>query len=100
MLTRRKARDSILHAKRRLESTNFASMAALLLLTLPTILPAQQVAIGEYVVPTNSSVEGDGLQGITAGPDGALWFTESAGNAMGRITTAGVVTKYPLPIAT
>jgi IPTL-CTERM motif len=25
--------------------------------------------------------------GITAGPDGALWFTEQSGNRIGRITT-------------
>ena len=31
--------------------------------------------------------------GIVAGPDGALWFTNS-GNSIGRITTAGVVTNY------
>jgi virginiamycin B lyase len=36
--------------------------------------------------------------GIAAGPDGALWFTEKLGNAIGRITTAGVVTnEYPIP---
>jgi virginiamycin B lyase len=33
---------------------------------------------------------------IVAGPDGALWFTESAGNKIGRITTGGVFTEYPL----
>jgi virginiamycin B lyase len=32
--------------------------------------------------------------GITAGPDGALWFTNSAPSSIGRITTAGVVTTY------
>jgi hypothetical protein len=32
--------------------------------------------------------------GITAGPDGALWFT--ALTTIGRITTAGVVTQYPV----
>ena len=32
--------------------------------------------------------------GITAGPDGALWFTNSAGNSIGRITTKGEVTNY------
>jgi len=36
-------------------------------------------------------------QGITAGPDGALWFTNSSGNSIGRITTAGVVTNYTDP---
>ena len=32
--------------------------------------------------------------GIVAGPDGALWFTNNAGNSIGRITTAGVITKF------
>jgi streptogramin lyase len=31
---------------------------------------------------------------IITGPDGNLWFTES--NGIGRITTAGVVTEYPV----
>ena len=34
---------------------------------------------------------------ITAGPDGALWFTNVANNSIGRITTAGVVTNYTGP---
>ena len=29
--------------------------------------------------------------GITAGPDGNLWFTEQAGNKIGRITPTGIV---------
>ena len=29
------------------------------------------------------------------GPDGNLWFTESLGNRIGRITTAGVMTEFP-----
>jgi streptogramin lyase len=33
---------------------------------------------------------------ITAGPDNALWFTTSQGQLC-RITTAGVVTEFPLP---
>src|SRR5476649_579595 len=32
--------------------------------------------------------------GITAGPDGNLWFTEQNGNRIGRITPAGVVTEF------
>ena len=31
-----------------------------------------------------------GPEEITAGPDGALWFTEAAANKIGRITTAGL----------
>jgi hypothetical protein len=36
---------------------------------------------------------------IAAGPDGALWFTERSdfGNRIGRITTSGNVTQYPVP---
>jgi virginiamycin B lyase len=32
--------------------------------------------------------------GITAGPDGALWFTNYGTNSIGRITTNGTVTNY------
>ena len=35
--------------------------------------------------------------GIAPGPDGNLWFTEDAGNRIGRITTAGTITEFPLP---
>jgi hypothetical protein len=36
------------------------------------------------------------LGGITAGPDGALWFTVvDPGPSIGRITTNGVMTQYP-----
>ena len=31
------------------------------------------------------------------GPDGALWFTEFAGNNIGRITTSGALSEYPVP---
>ena len=34
-------------------------------------------------------------RGITAGPDGNVWFTEENGNRIGRITPAGVVTEFP-----
>jgi DNA-binding beta-propeller fold protein YncE len=34
--------------------------------------------------------------GITAGPDGNLWFTEEIGNRIGRITPLGVVTQFSI----
>jgi uncharacterized repeat protein (TIGR01451 family) len=37
-------------------------------------------------------------EGIVAGPDGNLWFAELSGRKIGRITTAGVVTEFPLPV--
>jgi virginiamycin B lyase len=36
----------------------------------------------------------DGPRDVTTGPDGALWFTNSYNNTIGRITTTGVVTNY------
>src|SRR6266545_6119606 len=48
---------------------------------------------------------GSGLNGITTGPDGNVWFTESTYDAstgtitaaaIGRITTAGVITEFPI----
>jgi len=34
---------------------------------------------------------------ITAGPDGNLWFTDFDNNMVGKVTTQGVVTEYPIP---
>lgn len=33
------------------------------------------------------------VQGITAGPDGAIWFTDSGNGVVGRITTHGTMTQ-------
>jgi streptogramin lyase len=64
--------------------------------------------ITEYPLQT----PGSGPFGITTGPDGALWFTEDGGGeacgpstcvatapfpGIGRITTSGTITEYPLP---
>ena len=38
-------------------------------------------AITEYPIPTSKSIP----NGIAAGPDGALWFTESYVNKIGRL---------------
>jgi hypothetical protein len=37
--------------------------------------------------------------GVTAGPDGNVWFTEEAGNRIGRITPSGTITEFPIPTA-
>jgi streptogramin lyase len=62
-----------------------------------------QDAIGR-ITPTGNITEfrlktGSSFKGITAGPDGNLWFTESDSNAIaiGRISTAGIITEFPLP---
>ena len=45
---------------------------------------AGAATITEFPLPTGSGAP----LAITAGPDGALWFTESEANKIGRITTA------------
>jgi virginiamycin B lyase len=51
--------------------------------------------IVEYEIPSPSA----GPVEIAAGPDGALWFTESAANKIGRITTRGRFSEYALQTA-
>src|SRR5437764_1215771 len=53
------------------------------------------VTFTELPTPT----AGSGPAGIASDPDGALWFTESSGNQIGRVTTAGVFTEYAIPTA-
>ena len=36
---------------------------------------------------------------ITAGPDGNLWFTDSAYDKIRRISTTGSITEFPVPTA-
>lgn len=64
-----------------------------LLLFIPVISDAQSVgAISQYAITSPDPRP----WAITTGPDGALWFTESKGTNIGRITTAGIITEYPL----
>ncbi len=47
-------------------------------------------SVTEFQLPGGASPEG-----ITAGPDGNVWFTEAGGNgAIGRITPTGAITQY------
>jgi virginiamycin B lyase len=51
--------------------------------------------------PTFFSVPGArSLDRIIVGPDGALWFSDSEASRLGRITTAGAVRTFRLPIPT
>ncbi len=68
-----------------------------LCLTGTTIMWAQTVSITEYPMPTAPvCIPGTiCFISITAGPDGALWYTGSIGNNIGRVTTEGIFTEYP-----
>jgi streptogramin lyase len=54
---------------------------------------AMAQTVTEFPLPTANA----GPAGITLGPDGALWFVEYSGNKIGRITTGGTITEFPLP---
>jgi streptogramin lyase len=59
--------------------------------------------LATYKIPTANPYDpttGTGeAQWIVTGPDGNLWFTEDAGNRIGRITPSGVITEFPIPTA-
>src|SRR4051794_7303894 len=49
--------------------------------------------ISEVAIPTPNS----GPQGIAAGPDGNLWFTQQRSDQIGRITPSGTITEFGVP---
>jgi virginiamycin B lyase len=49
--------------------------------------------IKTYKVPTADG----GPVAIIPGPDGAMWFIEISGNKVGRVSSAGAFTEYPIP---
>jgi streptogramin lyase len=50
--------------------------------------------LSEFPVPTAAS----GPTDIVLGADGNFWFTELNADRIGRITPAGVVTEFTLPV--
>jgi len=54
-----------------------------------------QPTIVEYPIPTSASIP----WAITAGPDGNLWFTETATSKIAKIALDGTITEYATPTA-
>ena len=87
----------------RRRSARLATCIGLSLLVLASSWRTAVVAqatppIAEFQIPTANSYP----YGITAGPDGNIWFTESSftepnGSIIGRITPNGTITEFPLP---
>ncbi len=73
-----------------------ALVACVGLLSLSTA-PAWAAAgtVTEFNVPSGTPF------GISAGPDGNLWFTDDAGTTakIGRVSTGGSITEFPLSTA-
>lgn len=60
-----------------------------------TGLISPQPVVTTYPLSNSSTI----LNAITTGPDGALWFSDGFTRFIGRISTAGAITEYPLPNA-
>src|SRR6266508_1365537 len=67
---------------------------SLIIATVVLFAPAAQAVTRFREFPLTA---GSGPIEIASGPDGNLWFTELDGNRIGRITTAGLITEFPVP---
>jgi hypothetical protein len=79
--------------RRRLVIAFFVSIG----LAVSSLVVPWSASTASASTPMVSNYTGAGISepdAITAGPDGALWFTNGANDSIGRITTAGVVTDY------
>src|SRR5262245_52546467 len=70
-------------------------ICAALMLSLTLVASAQASVFSEFATSTDQAYP----EGITAGPDGALWFAESRFGAgkIGCVTPEGVVRAHPTP---
>jgi streptogramin lyase len=59
-----------------------------------TSLVAPVFATTDFVAPPGRSAS---PYNIIVGPDKNLWFTEYGGQKIGRVTTSGVITEFPIP---
>jgi virginiamycin B lyase len=63
--------------------------------SLPAILLAQRWdKTAEFPIPAATDYYYGSLTSVTSGPDGALWYTDSEREVVGRMTTAGADTEY------
>ena len=70
-------------------------LAVLLLIVLVGLVTSARV--GAASKPVTEFYVGGVPYDITAGADGNLWFTDYIANEIGRMTPAGVVSRYPIP---
>jgi hypothetical protein len=76
-------------------------LLGLLALLVAAAAPGPSIAATGGVTEFSFGISaGAALRGITAGPDGNVWFTEQNGNRIGRITPSGVVTEFSAGIST
>ncbi|HEX9038484.1 MAG TPA: zf-HC2 domain-containing protein [Ktedonobacterales bacterium] len=84
-------------------SRELTSIAAALLLALAAALifsnlrSAATLPPGPRIIEYPALNDAGGLTGLTAGPDGNIWFTDLFSAQVGRITPTGAVTRFNLP---
>jgi hypothetical protein len=81
-----------LSLRRRLPCAIAIALSALALLTTAA-LASPSSPITTFGIPSAHSLP----EGIAAGADGDLWFTETGNGRIGRITPAGVITEFTIP---
>src|ERR1051325_9078789 len=69
------------------------SVFSLLLVGLLLTQIAAGTALKSFRIPTANSQP----EGITLGPDGNMWFTETSANQIGRIDSKGNITEFVIP---
>ena len=87
--------NEVTELRRRFTTTAlFAGLSMVVALGVPSVTAsASTMKAVEYPVPVSSG----SILVLTAGSDGAVWFTEKQAATIGRITTSGTVHLYPLP---
>jgi streptogramin lyase len=60
----------------------------------PRIEALEDRCLLAVITEFSNGITGSGLNGITNGPNGNLWFTESNSSLIGQITPSGVVTEF------
>lgn len=67
--------------------------------SLVIFAPSASAAAGDVTeYPALPDSQG-GLNRVTSGPDGNIWFTIAGANQIGRMTPAGALTRFPIPTA-
>jgi streptogramin lyase len=77
----------------------YRRLALMAIILLWAMVGVAEHALALTFTEFSLSTAGSLPNGITMGPDGALWFTETGANKIGRVTTAGVISEFPIPTA-
>ena len=89
----------VAHVKRRSARTVFVVAAAISVVVAAFVAaPAQADPLGDFTrVPVTKSRANGPVFGVTAGPDGSMWYTRYWSDKIGRIAPNGLTREFSLP---